>query len=148
MSDDATPPDDERGRRIPASRPGAVAIGTVAFEDDDGTRLAIPGGGVPRDERAGDEGWYVRLDDGRHVQLNVTVLLGRKPYIKWAASEHDLLMVDIRGLINGPRLSTLTVATWLKTETVGGAEAGYAPEHLESQRIYTGVLRFTFQVIE
>jgi len=61
---------------------------------------------------------------------------------------HDLLMVDIRGLVNGPRLSTLTVATWLKTETVGGAEAGYAPEHLESQRIYTGVLRFTFQVIE
>lgn len=48
-------------------------------EDDDGTRLAIPGGGVLPDERAGDEGWYVRLDDGRHVQLNVTVLLGRNP---------------------------------------------------------------------
>jgi hypothetical protein len=60
----------------------------------------------------------------------------------------DLLMVSIRGLLNQPRLSTLTVATWLRTETVGGAEAGFAPEHLESQRIYTGVLRFTFQVIE
>lgn len=61
---------------------------------------------------------------------------------------HDLLMVNIRGLLNQPRLSTLPVATWQRTETVGGAEAGYAPEHLDSQRVYTGVLRFTFQVIE
>ena len=61
---------------------------------------------------------------------------------------HDLLMVSIRGLLNKPRLSTLPEATWLTTETVGGAEPGYATEHLESQRIYTGVLRFTFQVIE
>ncbi|MDO5678261.1 MAG: FHA domain-containing protein [Propionibacteriaceae bacterium] len=29
--------------------------------------------------RGGGEGWYLRLDDGREVELNVTVLLGRNP---------------------------------------------------------------------
>lgn len=48
-------------------------------EDDDGTRLVMPGGGVMPADRPGDEGWYIRLDDGRHVELNVTVLLGRNP---------------------------------------------------------------------
>ncbi len=61
---------------------------------------------------------------------------------------HDLLMVSIRGLLNQPRLPGHTVATWLRTETVGGAEAGFASEHLDTQGIYTGVLRFTYQVIE
>lgn len=45
-------------------------------EDDDGTRIAnLP----PTGQRPGEEGWYARLDDGREVELNVTVLLGRNP---------------------------------------------------------------------
>lgn len=47
-------------------------------EDDDGTRIAKPIG-VDDGARPGDEGWYVRLDDGREVDLGVTVLLGRNP---------------------------------------------------------------------
>ena len=47
-------------------------------EDDvDGTRIAAPVAGPGG--RPGSEGWFVRLDDGREVQLNVTVLLGRNP---------------------------------------------------------------------
>ncbi len=45
-------------------------------EDEDGTRIAH----VPANAgRGGGEGWYARLDDGREVELNVTVLLGRNP---------------------------------------------------------------------
>ncbi len=44
---------------------------------DEGTRItSLPDGAAGR---AGDEGWYVRLDDGREVDLAVTVLLGRNP---------------------------------------------------------------------
>ena len=48
-------------------------------DDGDGTHLALPGGAVLPADRPGAEGWYIRLDDGRHVELNVTVLLGRNP---------------------------------------------------------------------
>ncbi|WP_461104995.1 RDD family protein [Tessaracoccus terricola] len=47
-------------------------------EDDDGTRIAKPVG-ADDGARSGDEGWYVRLDDGREVELGVTLLLGRNP---------------------------------------------------------------------
>ncbi|MEO7588492.1 MAG: RDD family protein [Arachnia sp.] len=48
-----------------------------ADEDADGTRIAAPvvAGGA----RPGGQGWYARLDDGREVELTVTVLLGRNP---------------------------------------------------------------------
>lgn len=46
-------------------------------EDVDGTRIATPVGGTG--SRPGHQGWYVRLDDGREVELTVTVLLGRNP---------------------------------------------------------------------
>ncbi len=46
-------------------------------DDDEGTRIAkLP----PAGQREGDEGWYVRLDDGREVELSVIVLLGRNPH--------------------------------------------------------------------
>lgn len=47
-------------------------------DDDDGTRIAKPVG-ADDGARSGNEGWYVRLDDGREVELGVTVLLGRNP---------------------------------------------------------------------
>lgn len=62
--------------------PGLPRVRARAFgdqESDDGTRLAVPGGGALPADRPGDEGWYLRLDDGRHVELSVTVLLGRNP---------------------------------------------------------------------
>lgn len=47
-------------------------------DDDEGTRIAsLPTNTDGR--RGGDEGWYLRLDDGREVELSVTVLLGRNP---------------------------------------------------------------------
>jgi len=59
------------------------------------------------------------------------------------------LLPAIRALFELKRISGEGwSATWERTETVGGAEAGYAPEHLTSQRVFTGVLRFTFMVIE
>lgn len=51
------------------------AFGDVE-DDDDGTRISKPLGDSGR---PGDEGWYIRLDDGREVDLTVTVLLGRNP---------------------------------------------------------------------
>lgn len=45
-------------------------------DDDDGTRISKPLGDG---SRPGDEGWYIRLDDSREVDLAVTVLLGRNP---------------------------------------------------------------------
>lgn len=59
----------------------------------------------------------------------------------------NLLTVTIVNLFELKRLSNLP-ATWLQTETVSGAEAGYATEHLDAQKAFTGVLRFTFLVIE
>lgn len=48
------------------------------IEEDEGTRIAsLPTAGSS--SRPGDVGWYVRLDDGREVDLTVTVLLGRNP---------------------------------------------------------------------
>lgn len=46
-------------------------------EENEGTTIAP----LPNADsgRPGDEGWYLRLDDGREVELNVTVLLGRNP---------------------------------------------------------------------
>ncbi|MCG6568257.1 RDD family protein [Tessaracoccus sp. ZS01] len=45
-------------------------------EDNEGTRIAnLPSTA----SRGGGEGWYLRLDDGREVELTVTVLLGRNP---------------------------------------------------------------------
>ncbi len=47
-------------------------------EDMDGTRISAPV--TSSGQRRGHEGWYVRLDDGREVELSVTVLLGRNPH--------------------------------------------------------------------
>lgn len=47
-------------------------------DEEDGTRLSPLV--RPAGARRGDEGWFVRLDDGREVDLTVTVLLGRNPH--------------------------------------------------------------------
>ena len=64
----------EPARQTPRVRPRDFG---GAEEDIDGTRIATPAGGTG--SRPGHQGWYVRLDDGREVELGVTVLLGRNP---------------------------------------------------------------------
>jgi len=60
---------------------------------------------------------------------------------------HDWL-ATIRAVFELQRLPGLTVAVWERTETVAEGEAGYVTDHLDSLGIYTGILRFTFGVIE
>lgn len=62
-------------------------------EDLNGTRISAPVS--PNGERRGHEGWYVRLDDGREVELSVTVLLGRNP--QKAMDDHDVHLVPAGG---------------------------------------------------
>ncbi|SHJ41168.1 Uncharacterized membrane protein YckC, RDD family [Tessaracoccus bendigoensis DSM 12906] len=63
-------------------------------DDDEGTRIA----NLPRAEGRSDgaEGWYVRLDDGREVELTVTVLLGRNPR-KTADDPEEVHLVPASG---------------------------------------------------
>jgi hypothetical protein len=58
------------------------------------------------------------------------------------------LVEEINNLFAMKRLDGLQAAIWEKVETVSGAEAGYAPEHLESLRLFTAVLRITWKVYE
>ena len=58
------------------------------------------------------------------------------------------LMHAIRSLFELKRLPGCSVAAWQTTETVPGAEAGYAVEHLNDKGTFTGVWRFTFMVTE
>lgn len=63
-------------------------------DDDEGTRIAnLPAAGA---SRPGDEGWYIRLDDGREVELSVTVLLGRNPH-KTAEDPEEVHLVPASG---------------------------------------------------
>ncbi|RMB61983.1 hypothetical protein EAX62_05180 [Tessaracoccus antarcticus] len=62
-------------------------------EDEDGTRIAAPV--VTGGARPGAQGWYARLDDGREVELVVTVLLGRNP--QKSASDGDVHLVPAGG---------------------------------------------------
>lgn len=61
----------------PVSPPVRIKPRQAPNDDADGTRLvAHPSrGGV----RPADEGWHVRLDDGRDVPVNGLVLIGRSP---------------------------------------------------------------------
>ena len=89
-------------------------------EDADGTRIAAPvldGGSRP-----GNVGWYARLDDGREVELTVTMLLGRNPQKSPADTDvhlvpaggdgrmisrtHVLVGTDARGVLVADRGST------------------------------------------
>lgn len=43
-------------------------------------------------------------------------------------------------------MATTRPATCVRRETIKGAEAGYAPEHIETLRQFTGIMRLTFAV--
>lgn len=80
----------------PSSNPDAPRIRQRDFgevEEEDGTRISKPVGGDGG--RPGGEGWYVRLDDGREVELAVPVLLGRNP--QKSAGDPDSHLVPASG---------------------------------------------------
>ena len=58
------------------------------------------------------------------------------------------LRQEIEDFFGMSRVPGLAAASWQKTETVPGAEAGYAPQHLRELRIFTGLVRLTWKVIE
>lgn len=62
-------------------------------DDMEGTRIAAPI--TDASARRGHEGWYVRLDDGREVELSVTMLLGRNP--QKSAGDPDVHLVPAAG---------------------------------------------------
>lgn len=93
-------PSKPRAQWIPLPTPASVIEPSVKVrprnfgevDDDEGTRIA----NVPAQAgRAGDEGWYVRLDDGREVDLKVTVLLGRNP--QKGADDDEVQLVPASG---------------------------------------------------
>ncbi|MDU7360599.1 MAG: RDD family protein [Propionibacteriaceae bacterium] len=107
----ANPPGTDSGRR--AARPEWIPMPTPTsvlepskrsvrvrqrefgdVEEDEGTTIAA----LPHNAdagRPGDEGWYIRLDDGREVELTVTVLLGRNP--QRAESDPEVQLVPAMG---------------------------------------------------
>ena len=61
-------------------------------EGMDGTRV-LPA--ASSSQRRGQDGWYVRLDDGREIDLSVAVLLGRNP--QKAMEDGDVHLVSAGG---------------------------------------------------
>lgn len=70
-----------RGVAVPRMRPRQVGD-----ESQEGTRLV-----AGPSARAGDEGWIIRLDDGRQVPLTGTLLIGRDPAPRPTDAAVDLL---------------------------------------------------------
>lgn len=62
------------GAGVPGA-PVRIRPRQVSNDDADGTRLVAPGGR----SRPADEGWHVRLDDGRDLPVTGLVLIGRAP---------------------------------------------------------------------
>lgn len=116
----AEPPAQQPQPGVPAGSPPVRIKPRQAPNDDfDGTRLVATGG---KGARPADEGWHVRLDDGRDIAVTGLVLIGRNPTGKEgedgatliAAGEpgktvsktHLALNVDNRGLYVVDRGST------------------------------------------
>lgn len=126
-------------------------------EEDEGTTIAalppVEGG------RAGDEGWYVRLDDGREVELNVTVLLGRNPQRSESDPEvhlvpssgdgrmisrtHVLIGTDLRGVYIVDRGSTNGTALVTEAGQLEPAPEGVQMRVREGQQVSYGNRWFT-----
>ncbi|HJE50878.1 MAG TPA: RDD family protein [Tessaracoccus flavescens] len=125
--------------------------------DTDGTRIAhLPISG----ERAGDEDWYVRLDDGREVELSVTVLLGRNPQRtdddpdevhlvpasgdgRMISRTHVLIGADLRGVYIVDRGSTNGTALVTPSGELDPAPEGTQVRVREGQQVSYGNRWFT-----
>lgn len=125
-------------------------------DDDEGTRIAP----VPQQAgRAGDEGWYVRLDDGREVELNVTVLLGRNPQKspedpevhlvpasgdgRMISRTHVLIGTDLRGVYVVDRGSTNGTALVTQSGQLEPCPSGTQMRVREGQQVSYGNRWFT-----
>lgn len=56
------------------------------------------------------------------------------------------LLEEIDAFLEFKELSLMPNAQWMKSEMVDGAEAGYAPEHLDRLHCFTGILRLTYKI--
>ena len=126
-------------------------------DDDEGTRIAA----LPQGEggRRGDEGWYLRLDDGREVDLAVTVLLGRNPQRtdddpevqlvpssgdgRMISRTHVLIGTDPRGVYVVDRGSTNGTALVGGAGELEPAPAGVQMRVREGQQVSYGNRWFT-----
>lgn len=81
-------------RPMPAATPAKAEVPTPEPDGDaEHTRLVTSGGNAGR-QRA-DQDWYVRLDDGREVELTRVVLIGRSPTAR--LDETDVELVQALG---------------------------------------------------
>lgn len=95
------------------------------------------GGPITRDKRK--EGTYT-VDIGILKKCNVDDNAITDPLV-YLGEEIGDLFVDA-----GP-LTGYTSATCLRWDNVDGAKAGFAPEHMNRLRQFTGVVRLTFKVL-
>jgi hypothetical protein len=56
------------------------------------------------------------------------------------------LLEEIDTFLEFKELTPMPNAQWMKSEMVHGAEAGYAPEHLDTLNCFTGILRLTYKI--
>ncbi|MGA4507800.1 RDD family protein [Propionibacteriaceae bacterium G1746] len=73
------PAPQQQWQRPPGSDQGETAVRPRRLDladDEGGTHLAVRPQAAPR---AGNEGWYIVLDDGRQVDVTGLVVIGRKP---------------------------------------------------------------------
>ena len=84
----------------------------------------------------------------RDFAIDVAVQQAVDPESLTACDALADLLEDIEELFSMRRLDGLPAATWLGVETLPGADAGYALEHLDEQRVYSGFLRMKWRVIE
>lgn len=127
-------------------------------DEEEGTTIAAPPQKGERG-RAGDEGWYIRLDDGREVDLKVTVLLGRNPQREESDPEvqlvpalrdgrmisrtHVLIGTDPRGVFIVDRGSTNGTALMTEAGEYQPAPAGVQMRVREGQQVSYGDRWFT-----
>ncbi len=126
-------------------------------EENEGTTIAP----LPNSDsgRPGDEGWYLRLDDGREVDLNVTVLLGRNPQRgdddpevhlvpssgdgRMISRTHVLIGTDPRGVFIVDRGSTNGTAVVTAAGELEPAPAGVQMRVRDGQQVSYGNRWFT-----
>ncbi len=111
------------------------------------------------EDRPGDEGWYLRLDDGREVELVVTVLLGRNPQKgpddpevhlvpssgdgRMISRTHVLIGVDPRGVYVVDRDSTNGTALVTSSGELKPCPASVPMRVREGQQVSYGNRWFT-----
>ncbi|WP_158676464.1 FHA domain-containing protein [Tessaracoccus sp. OH4464_COT-324] len=125
-------------------------------EDADSTVLSVAPQHAPA---PGDHEWCIRLDDGREVGLNVTVLLGRNPQRspedpevhlvpasgdgRMISRTHVLIGTDARGVFVVDRGSTNGTALVLPSGEMEPAPAGVQMRVKEGQQVRYGDRWFT-----